>query len=225
MKKGIIYTRVSTVSQEVNRQISELKDYARKNDIEIVEFFTDVTSGKTKAEKRTGAKDMFDFLENNKIDIVLVSEISRIGRSAIDVQKNISTIVETYNVNLYIHQQGLQAYNRDGKRNMAFKLVTDVLANVAQMEREQLSERTKSGLQQKKKEYEAHNKVKGLKEGDKGYKKLGRKVGTTKDSKTLLSENKNVVRELKNGMSIRKTAKLCDVSPATVQKVKKAMTA
>ena len=89
----------------------------------------------------------------------------------------------------------------------AFKLVSDVLANVAQMEREQISERVKSGL--------AEAKRKG--------KILGRPEGTTKGKEDLLKEYKGVVKQLKEGLSIRKTAAFCGVSAATVQKVKKAM--
>jgi len=207
MKKGIIYGRVSTDKQDYARQVNELAEYAKRNEIEIIETFTDIQSGKVKAKDRKASKGMFNFIESNVVDIVLVSEISRLGRSAIDVQKNIDNIVFNLGKNLYIHQQGMTARTRTGKVNSTFKLITDVLANVAQMEREQISDRVKSGL--------AEAKRKG--------KILGRPTGTTKEAKDILTEYKKVVKKLNEGISIREIGKICNVSPATVQKVKKAI--
>ena len=115
IKKGIIYSRVSTINQDTNRQTNDLREYAKKQDIEVIRVFTDVTSGKVKAKDRTGAKDMFSFLAANQIDIVLVSEISRLGRNAFDVQKNINTIVNDLKINLFIEQQNLTAFDKKGK--------------------------------------------------------------------------------------------------------------
>lgn len=209
MKKAIIYGRVSTNKQDYDRQINDLKKYALVNDYEIVQIFTDVQSGKSKAKDRAAAKAMFDFLSKSKIDIVLVSEISRLGRSTIDVQSTINEIVFERNINMYIDQQGMTAYTKQGKLNTTFKLITDVLANVAEMEREQIRERILSGL--------ANAKRKGI--------KLGRRKGTTKSDEAILSQYSNVVKELKKEtpLSLRKIAKLCDVSLNTVQKVKKAI--
>ena len=50
--------------------------------------------------------------------------------------------------------------------------------------------------------------------------KLGRKEGYRKPQEQKAEEYKNVLRELKKGTSIRRTAKLCDVSPSTVQRLK-----
>ena len=209
VKKGIIYTRVSTDRQNTDRQQSELLTYAKNNGIEVMQIFEDVTSGKGKAKKRVAAKAMFSFIESNKVDIVLVSEISRLGRSAMDVQKNIDSIVYQLGKELFIYQQGMSSHTKKGTLNSTFKLITDVLANVAQMETEILSERIRSG--------QAEAKRKG--------KKLGRKVGTVKSTTTLLSQYKPVVKQLRNGQSIRNTAAICGVSNSTVVKVKGAIKA
>ena len=205
MKKAVIYGRVSTIKQDYERQVKDLEKYAIVHDYEIVRVFTDTASGATKAENRKAAKAFLTFLDFNKIDIVLVSEISRLGRSAIDVQKTIDEIVNVRQINLYIDQQGLTAYQKNGKANTTFKLITDVLANVAEMEREQITFRIKSGLENAKR---------------KG-KTLGRPEGTSKSEEQFLKENKRVVKELDKGTSVRNTAKICEVSTFTVQKVKK----
>lgn len=54
-----------------------------------------------------------------------------------------------------------------------------------------------------------------------GHDGLGRPKGTGKTKETLESEYKGVLRELRRGTSVRRTAKLCDVSTFTVQKLKK----
>ena len=209
MTKAIIYGRVSTTKQDYTRQINELSEYATRNDIEVLEVFTDVQSGKTKARQRKAAKEMFSYIRTNKVDIVLVSEISRIGRSAIDVQKNIDTIVNEIGIDLYIHQQGMRARDRQGNVNSAFKLVTDVLANVAQMEREQISERVKSGLQEAKRK----GKI------------LGRPTGSAQTDQEVVKKYPKVVRELRTGLSLRKIAAIANVSVNTVRKVKSALEA
>ena len=139
---------------------------------------------------------MLEYLSTHKVDIVLTSEISRLGRSAIDTQQTIHTIVYDLNTDLYIHQQGMKAFDTKGKVNASFKLVTDVLANVAQMEREQISERVKSGL----------------KEAQRKGKTLGRPKGSTQDNDLLLQKYKHVARELQNGLSLRKTAEFKHIS-------------
>jgi len=78
----------------------------------------------------------------------------------------------------------------------------------AEMEREQLRERVKSGLENAKR---------------KG-KQLGRPNGSTKSDQDILKQYPAIVKQLKAERSIRETAKLCDVANGTVQKVKQALT-
>ena len=210
MKPAIIYGRVSTAKQDYNRQLDDLKKYAAAMGYDIVKVFTDTASGTTKKDKRQGIREMLTYLDTHKISIVLCSEISRLGRSAFDVQQTINEIVNERKVNLYIDQQGLTAFTKDGKHNMTFKLITDVLANVAQMELEQLKERTISG---QRRAWEILGKQKG------------RPTGTTEHKDAILKKYKNVVKQVKDGQSLRNTAKICGVSINTVRKVKSLMDA
>jgi len=209
MKSAVIYTRVSTDRQDTDRQILELQNWAKANNYNVVQVFEDIISGKTVAAKRKGAQALFAYIGKHNVSIVLTSEISRLGRSVMDVQKNIDMIINTYRTNLYIHQQGMMAYDRDGNKNTVFKLITDILANVAQMERQQLSQRIKSGL------------AAARKKGRIG----GRPKGVTATPSEILRKYPKVVREIETGLSLRKVAKLCDCSIGTVQKVKKALLA
>lgn len=205
MSKAIIYGRVSTSNQDYTRQLNDLKQYAVRNNLTVDRTFTEKTSGTKDMMSRTAAAEMFDYIQHNDTDIVLVSEISRLGRNTKDVQDNIAYLVDTLKVNLYVHQYGLSAY-MNGKKNPMFKLISDVLANVAEMENEQRRERIKSGMRAAR--------AKGV--------HVGRPVGTSKTI-TDTKNYKKIVRELRQGTSIRKTAKLCDVSAGTVQKVSKSL--
>ena len=80
-----------------------------------------------------------------------------------------------------------------------------VLGTCAQMERENIKFRLNSGRQQ----YIANGG------------KLGRKEGSVKSLAQRETEYKQVIKELRKGTSVRRTAKLCDVSVSTVQRVKK----
>lgn len=206
MMKAIIYARVSTAKQELDRQINELKAYAKKNEMELVQVFTDTQSGKSKAATRKASSEMFAFIQSEKIDIVLVSEISRLGRNSFDVQRTVNEIVNVQGIDLYLHQQNMRARDRDGKINFVFKLITDILANLAQLEREQLSNRVKSGL----------------KEARRKGKKLGRPKGA-ENSEAILLKYPEIQKRLRQKNSLRDIAKLCKTSVNTVQKVKKAM--
>ena len=90
-------------------------------------------------------------------------------------------------------------------KNSAFSMIVSVLANVAEMERENIKERQREGI--------AIAKAKGIYHG--------RKQGTELTDEQLLEKYKPIVKELRSGESIRRIAKLCQVSPATVQKIKR----
>ena len=79
-----------------------------------------------------------------------------------------------------------------------------MLGTCAEMERENIKFRLNSGRE------------KYIAEGG----KLGRKQGSTKSAEKKQEEYKQVLKELKKGTSIRRTAKLCDVSVSTVQRLK-----
>ena len=98
----------------------------------------------------------------------------------------------------------------NGKPNQVFKLIVSVLGNVAEMERENLRERQLEGT--------AIAKAKGV------YK--GRERGSGMDEKEYLDKYKLVVKEIKSNpnLSIRKLAKITQVSVGTVQSVKKIIT-
>lgn len=85
------------------------------------------------------------------------------------------------------------------------QFLIQILTSVSEIEKTQIRQRIKSG-------YDSFRKSGG---------KVGRKEGFKKDEETLLIEHKDIVKLLKQGMSVRKTMKLTDKSSGTVQKIKR----
>lgn len=122
----------------------------------------------------------------------------------------IHTFVETleqFGVSLYWHQQGIETLLPSGKRNPSAAIMLALLAEMARNERETLSERIKSGL--------AEARRKG--------RRLGRPQGSTVPNKEFLSKHRDICRKLREGQSVRNTAKITGKGVSTVQRVKRVM--
>ena len=144
--RAIIYARVSTTDQDTQRQIDELTDYAMKNEMQIVEVITDKESGLTNTTDRVGAASLLESMRDGKADVVLVHEISRLGRSAIDVQTAVNKIVNQYGADIHVYNTNMRARKRDGQIDPHFKIIMDMLANFAEMSVRDLRDRVKSGM-------------------------------------------------------------------------------
>ena len=93
----------------------------------------------------------------------------------------------------------------DGKPNPSFKMIVSVLGNVAEMERNNMLERQKQGIELAK--------AKGI------YK--GRLYGTRMNDDEVLTKYKAAVKELKNGESLRRASKIGGCSLGTAQKIQR----
>lgn len=204
--KSVIYARVSSTTdrQNTDRQVADLKNYAQQNNIDVVDVFEEHISGAKKNDERIILRECLNFCFNNVIDTLLISELSRLGRNVDEVLENVKLCKE-HRLNIYFQKEQLNTFNADGTENPFLTIMIAVLGTCAQMERENIKFRLNSGRQ------------KYINDGG----RLGRKVGSVKSEDTKLAEYKDVIRELKRGTSIRRTAKLCDVSVSTVQRVKK----
>lgn len=203
---AVIYARVSSTTERQNteRQIADLKSYAQHNNIDVVEVFEEHISGAKKNDERMILRECLDFCFKNKIDTLLISELSRLGRNVDEVLANVRLCKENH-LNIYFQKEQLNTFNTDGTENPFLTIMIAVLGTCAQLERENIKFRLNSGRQ------------KYINDGG----KLGRKVGSLKTTETKEIEYKEVIKELKRGTSVRRTAKLCDVSVSTVQRVKK----
>ncbi len=202
--KVVIYSRVSTNSQDYKRQTEELLEFSKNMNYEVVSIFEEKISGGKKNEERAELMKMINFIKKNKIDKVLCWELSRLGRNTIEVLKTIQLLNENC-ISLYIKNHNIETLNDKCEINPMSQFLIQILTSVSEMEKTQIRQRIKSG-------YESYRKNGG---------KVGRKEGFKKDTETLLTQHKDVVKLLKQGYSVRKTMKLTDKSSGTIQKIKK----
>lgn len=191
VQRVAIYARVSTSDQSCERQIGELTSYAERSGFEIVGMFKETGSG-TKTN-RVERNKVVELARRRNIDLVLVSELSRWGRSTPDLRSTVERLAECNVALRALNGPELDISTAQGK------LMLNLLASISEFERDLLRERIKSGV--------AHARSKGTKSG----KAIGRPVFSNSDRvQQLLSE----------GRSVRATAAYLGISKTTVMKVK-----
>ena len=206
MKTAVIYARVSSVGdrQSTERQVADLVDYSTKNGLSVEQVFEEHISGATKNEDRAVLCECLKFCVTNKIDTLLISELSRLGRNVDEVLANVKFCKDNH-LNIYFQKENLSLFNADGSKNPFLTIFISVLGTCAEMERDNIKFRLNSGLRR----YVANGG------------RVGRKQGSTKSKEKKQEEYAKVIRLLKSGQSVRNTAKLCGVGISTVQRVKK----
>ena len=107
MKKAVIYARVSSTiernRQHTERQVADLTAYAGYANLEVVEVFEEYISGGKKNDERAILQDAIEYCISNKVDILLTSELSRIGRSSFEVLETVKTLIDN-KINLYLQK-------------------------------------------------------------------------------------------------------------------------
>lgn len=202
--KVVIFSRISTSSQDFQRQTTELKEYAIKMGYQVMGVFEEIISGAKKNEDRPKLVEMIDYVKKNQVDKVLVWELSRLGRNTIQVLQTIE-LFNSHCISLFIKNFNIETLDQNCKPNLMSNFMIQILTSVSEMERSTIRQRMKSG-------YDNFRNNGGS---------VGRKEGFRKDDSVLLAENKDVLKLLKQGFSIRKVMKLCNKSSGTVMKVKK----
>ena len=202
---AVIDARVSSVSdrQDTARQIQDLTRYANAQEIEVVSIFEEHISGAKKNEERQVLTDCLEYCTANPVNYLLLSELSRLGRSTLQVLRSLEILHEA-KVSVYIQNLGLYTLQTDGKVNPIVSILITILAEMSNIERSNIVYRLNSGR--------ANYIAKGG--------KLGRKVGSTKTEERKREEYKEVIQLLKKGYSIRNIAKLQGLGISTVQRIK-----
>jgi DNA invertase Pin-like site-specific DNA recombinase len=191
------YIRVSTTEQNIDRQLTSTHKQ-----------YVDKCSGSIPFNERPRAIKLLKDISDKKIDTLTVHSIDRLGRNAFDIQSTLN-LLSTLNINVYVENIGLYSMI-ENKPNSIFKMITDVLSNVAEMERTSLLERQKEGI--------TIAKAKGT------YK--GRQLNTNETPQQFLSKyNQSHLELIKDkNYSIRKLASITNLSNNTVVKIKKVLT-
>lgn len=210
MKTGVIFARVSSsgnleARQNCERQVADLMSYAEYTGIEVVHVYQEHISGAKKNEERSVLTECIEFCALNSVDIVLTSELSRLGRDVFELQGTINSLIR-HGIDLFCQKEQFRLLGEDGKPSMIAPIMIAVLGTCAQLERENIQYRLNSGRAQ----YIA-----------KGG-RLGRKVGYRKPVETKEKEYAEAIRLIRRGRNtIKEIAKLSDTSISTVQRLKK----
>ena len=211
MNHAVIYARVSSTGdrQSTERQVMDLSDYATKNDLVVQQVYEEHISGAKKNSERVILSECLDFCKDNGTDILLVSELSRLGRNVDEVLSTIRWSKEN-KLNIFLQKEGISIYDRDGKENPYLTIMIAVLGTAAQLERENIAYRLQSG----RRRYVERNLALTGKSG------LGRE-GYRKSREQKAEEYKDIIGFLRKGYSIRITAKLTGKGMSTVQRIKR----
>lgn len=133
------YIRVSTEKQNFISQKYSIDKYAEYKGLVINEYLEEKASGRIPRIKR----DLGRLCENiAEGDVLIVSELSRLGRSITDTLITLD-LLNSKNVTVHLIKENLISGTKE------FQMICAVYAIIAQVERERISERTREALQQK----------------------------------------------------------------------------
>lgn len=205
-KTAVIYARVSNIGdrQSTDRQVKDLSDYAVYQKMEVRKVFEEHISGAKKNDERPVLCEAIKYCKEYRIDVLLVSELSRLGRNAFEVLASVKDLLDC-GINLYIQKEQFTLLDKEGKPSLFAPVMIATLSTCAQLERDNISFRLNSG----RKQYV-----------EKGG-KLGRPAGSTKSQDKKREEYREVINLLNKGYAIRDVAKLTGKGISTVQRVKK----
>lgn len=188
-QRAAIYARVSTTDQSCDRQIAELTTFADRGGYEVVGIFKETASGAL--ANRAARNQIISLAQARKIDAVLVTELSRWGRSTQDL---LDTLHRLAGWKVSVIALSGMTFELDSPHG---RMMATLLAGIAQFERDLLSERVRSGL--------AAARARG--------KKLGRQPGQRPKSDKL---SPKVLEAVEQGRSYRWIARDLGISKNTV---------
>ena len=188
-----LYARVSTSDQSCDRQIADLTAFAERGGYQIVDTFRETASGTR--TNRAARNQVMALAQAREIDAVLVTELSRWGRSTQDLLETLHRLAG-WNVSV-VAMSGM-TFELDTPHG---RMMATLLAGIAEFERDLLSERVKSGL--------AAAKARG--------KKLGRQPGQRPTDRLV----PKVMDLIAQGRSYRWIARDLGISKNTVAAIVK----
>ena len=208
MKKVVLLLRVSTNSQDYEYQRTTLTDICNRNGWEIIHTVENKVSGAKKSEEREEIVELLEYVKYNKIDIVVATEVSRLGSDTLEALKIIEILNEN-KVNLYFANYGIETLLPDGTVNPIARLILTICLEISAYERNLIKYRMKAGYEDYLKRRKENPE---LRLGRQGYKK---------DEQSYREDYAQELSLLRKGISLRNIQKLTGTSVGTLQKIKK----
>ena len=136
MARTFLYTRVATIGQTTENQIGEVK--AAGFAVQLSRIITETISGSAPAMQRPAFRRLVDRLEAG--DVLVVTKLDRLGRNAMDVRSTVDALAA---IGVRVHCLALGGVDLTSS---AGRMTMQVIAAVAEFERDLLVERTQAGL-------------------------------------------------------------------------------
>jgi DNA invertase Pin-like site-specific DNA recombinase len=181
--KIVAYIRASTDKQDLSHQKLEIYEFVRKQNCQV-DTFLEITISSRKSSRQRRIDELTAVLEAD--DTLIVTELSRLGRSTVEVIELVNLLVQR-SIRVICLKQGLDLAQHD----MQSKIVVTLFSLFAELERDLLSARTREALAAKK-----HQGI-----------LLGKPKGTIQKSK-FDADRSRIEELLRLGLSVRKIAKI-----------------
>lgn len=195
-KRARGYVRVSTDEQDVDRQKMVILTYANLHNLHVYDFF----EVKMSTRKQKQKDDFMHFVDTTPRDeMILVSDLSRIGRSLVSIIEQVNYIV-TRKLDFVSIGNRIEILSNQEELDLTTKMLVFNFGMLAEIQRDLISRDTKERL--------ALAKQRG--------KTLGRPKGSTGKSK-LDGYEIEIQTYLRKGVSKASIAKILEVSPTTLR--------
>jgi len=195
----VLYTRVSTLEQNPDRQLTNSKDYDY--------VLTDYCSGSLPLYQRPKGSEIKKMIDNKSLTRLVIHDVTRIGRNTLDVLSIWSELTER-GIVIECKNPNIRNINDDGKVDKFSELMLSILSTMSQFEKSLIRERQLEGIKVRKE--------KGL------Y--GGRRIGTVDSVQSFLKKKRSqdILNYLSKGTySYDEISKILSVSTTTITKVKK----
>ena len=194
----VLYTRVSTTEQNIDRQIINKDNY----DYVLI----DTCSGSIPLFQRPNGGQIEKLINRGELKELHVHSIDRLGRNTIDVLSTWKDFTEK-GIRILCKNPSIQNIDEDGKVDQFSSLLTGILSILSQYERDQIRERIMEGIRLRQE--------KGL------YR--GRRINTRDTPTQLLKKpkSKKILDYIDKGYTYDDISKIIPCSRTTIVKVKK----
>ena len=197
-KKTCLYLRVSSVSQNLDRQQTDKEDYQY--------CLEDKCSGTIPIFERERGKLLKVMIEEGSINEIHIHSIDRSSRNLKSLLEFID-FCHSYNVSIFIKNLGLRTMGEDGKTSYVVKMIISIMGSFAEIENEIRKERQREGIEVAKIKGSYRNRTPRGKETPKQF----------------LNKHSKVVEYLNMGMSGSEVIRLLEgnINKNTITKIKK----
>jgi len=186
------YIRVSTDRQTVENQRFEILKYCAGKKIHVDDWIEEVVSGTKRSEDRKLGQVLKSLKKN---DILIVSELSRLGRNLMEVMSILHSCMEKES-KVFAIKEGYELGN-----NISSKVLAFAFSLSAEIERNLISQRTKEAM--------ARMKSEGL--------PVGRPKGALSKQTKLTGQDETIKELLRKKVAIATIGRILGVSRLTVE--------